>query len=122
MANISWNFYSSRRKISAHSLIQSGRVVNYPTYVAYCNEVRVTPASEPEFTSEFGPLLEKPADTQDVTQPPVVESPAPLDPIPGLQATVWLAGVDEGSERPTSSPPPRVKKKKAKDADTEGEA
>lgn len=122
MANISWNFYRSRRKISAHSLIQSGRVSSYPTYVSYCNEVRVIPASEPEFASEFGPLLEHLTADQGVTQSPIVESPAPLDPTPGLQATVWLAGVDEGSERPTSSPPPRVKKKKTKDADTEGEA
>ena len=121
MANISWNFYRARRKISAHSLIQSGRVVDYPTYVAYCNEVHVEPATGPAFNDEFGPLLKELPTVKNVTQPPTAESPAQLDPDPGLQATVWLAGVDEGSERPTSSPPPRVKKKKAKDADPEGE-
>ena len=121
MANISWNFYRSRRKISARSLIQSGRVFNYPTYVAYCNEVRVIPSAEPEFASEFGHLLEEHNTAKNAVQPPTAESSTQLNSNPGLQATVWLAGVDEGSERPTSSPPPRVKKKKAKDADPEGE-
>lgn len=121
MANIGWSFYRSRRRIDTRKLVKSGRVFDYPTYVMYCNEAQVIPATETEFAGEFGPLLEELLTVKNVAQPLTAESPAQLDPDPGLQATVWLAGVDEGSERPTSSPPPRVKKKKAKDADPEGE-
>ena len=121
MANIGWSFYRSRRRIDLRKLVKSGRVFNYPTYVAYCSDVHVIPATETEFASEFGPLLEEHKTDKNVAQPPIVEPPVQLDSNPGLQATVWLAGVDEGSERPASSPPPRVKKKKAKDSDPEGE-
>ena len=113
MANVSWSFYRSRRRIDIRALVNARRITDYPSYLSYCAEVRVLPAGLKDFELEFGPVLSSSsaAPAQPVTAEPPV-SPAAN----GLEATVWLAGVDDdASTRPTSAPPKSAKKKKSKE-------
>ena len=127
MARVSWSFYRSRRRSDIQRLVQSGRVVDYPTFVSYCSSAGVISASQQEFDVEFGPILKGQAGQTVSTQ---VSAPPsnPGDFNGTLEATVWLAGVDEQQERPTSAPPPRQqqqqqqKKKKAKDSNEGSES
>jgi len=118
MANVSWSFYRSRRRVDVQRLVQTGRVADYPTFLAFCSSAGVIPASQQEFDAEFGPVLKGPVE-QAVSVQVSASPPSSSDSNSGLEATVWLAGVDEQQERPTSAPPLRQqqqKKKKTKDS------
>lgn len=126
MANVSWSFYRSRRRIDVQRLVQTGRVADYPTFVAYCSSTGVIPASQQEFDVEFGPILKGPVE-QAVSVQVSAPQPNSSDSSSGLEATVWLAGVDEQQERPAPAPPPRQqqqqpKKKKTKDSNEGSES
>ena len=119
MANVSWSFYRSRRRIDIQRLVQSGRIMDYPTFVAYCTSANVIPASQQEFNLEFEQVLKELTDHGDAEQVPVPLTPLTTDSSnsdDGLEATVWLADVDEHQKYPVSVPPPRLKKKKSKDS------
>ena len=120
MANVSWNFYRLRRRIDTLALVSTGRVSDYLTYLSYCSEVRVIPASQQDFDLEFGPALldNRSSQVESSTQvPPEVPTVIPVRE-DGLEATVWLAGIEgDASKSPLSIPPPpkSVKKKKTKE-------
>lgn len=120
MANVSWNFYRSRRRIDTLALVSTGRVSDYLTYLSYCSEARVIPASQQDFDLEFGPALlnSQSSQVESSTQvPPEVPTVIPVQE-DGLEATVWLAGIEgHASKSPLSIPPPpkSVKKKKTKE-------
>jgi len=115
MANVSWSFYRSRRRIDIRALVNARRITDYPSYLSYCAEVRVLPAGLKDFELEFGPVLSSSSAPPAPAQPAAAEPPIPPAP-DGLEATVWLAGVDdEASKRPTSAPPKSAKKKKSKE-------
>lgn len=105
MANVGWSFYRSRRRINLTKLVDSGKVSDYPSFISYCENAGVVPSTQQEFDIEFGPLLKK--------APP---TPAPPVPEAGLEATVWLAGVEDESSRSPSAP----SKKKKKESPAEG--
>ena len=121
MSRVSWSFYRSRRRIDVQRLVQTGRITDYSTFLAFCSSAGVIPASQQEFDAEFGPILKGPVEqavSAQVSAPPTSSS----DSSSGLEATVWLAGVDEQQERPTSAPPLRQQQKKKKTKDSgEGE-
>lgn len=115
MSRVSWSFYRSRRRIDVQRLVQTGRITDYPTFLAFCSSAGVIPASQQEFDAEFGPILKGPVEqavSVQVSAPPSSSS----DSNSGLEATVWLAGVDEQQERPTPPPRQQQKKKKTKDS------
>lgn len=116
MASVAWSFYKTRRRINLHALVSSGRVVDYATFVSYCNAARVIPATQQEFEIEFGPLLK--GTPIEVEPAPVVLSATDALSVSdgGLEATVWLAGVDDDTTKKSTPPPPKQKKKKAKDS------
>lgn len=94
-----WGVYSARRKVTIQMLQEKGVVRDYSSYVAYCDEMSVSPMAETDFMKEFTPIS-LPA----TTPPPEA---------PTIEATVWLAGVKD--EQPLTStgdtvPPPKKKK------------
>lgn len=111
MANVSWNFYRSRRRIDIHALVSSGRVIDYSTYLSYCSGIRVVPASQQDFDLEFGSALSK---NLNVQAPIQAEMPPPAAAqSDGLEATVWLAGI-EGDTASSAAPTLSKSKKKKK--------
>lgn len=118
MANVSWNFYRSRRRVDIRTLVNNKRVVDYHTYLAYCSEIRVIPATRQEFDVEFGPVLSKsPAvETQESAKTAADAISSDPDQSSTLEATVWLAGVEGEGPKPSSTMTPKpAKKKKSKE-------
>lgn len=116
----SWKLYSSRRKITLASLIQQGKVTDYTTYTDYCLKMQVEPMLESEFGRQAAGLLRvKP------TAPPA-PSPAPAPQAPpeesGVEATVWLAGVQQEAESPAPTDDRRPSKKKRASDPQQGES
>lgn len=115
MANVSWKFYRSRRRIDIHALVSSGRVIDYPTYLSYCTGARVIPASQQDFDLEFGPALSKNLSARAPVQTQAEVSPRAAVQSDGLEATVWLAGVEGDTSSSTAPTPSKSKKKKSKE-------
>lgn len=113
MANVSWNFYRSRRRIDIRALVESGRVIDYPTYLSYCSETHVIPSNQQDFDLEFGPVLSKSPSAQVPIQAP--EPSVAVAQSDGLEATVWLAGVDADQAGSAVQTPYKQKKKKLKE-------
>lgn len=99
MGNVGWNFYRSRRRINLTKLVDTGKVSDYPSFVSYCENAGVVPSTQQEFDIEFGPLFKK----------AVVSTTQPV-PEAGLEATVWLAGVEDETPRSPSAPAKKKKK------------
>lgn len=122
MSLVSWQFYRSRRRIKLQALIDSGRVSDYATFVAYCSLIDVIPATQQEFDIEFGPLLNVDSKSASVSLPEdqapevafMAAHSADSNSAAGLEATVWLAGVDDEDKK--SSVTSSKKKKKFKES------
>lgn len=124
MANIGWKYFSVRRKIDPRQLVESGKVSDYETFVEHCRSLGVVPVDLDGFMAEFGPaLVDSVTRRSRPPSRPAQTAPAPVEkveaqPVPApskgpapvakralpppmevgvLEATVWLAGVeDEG--------------------------
>jgi hypothetical protein len=118
----SWKLYSSRRKITLESLVTQGKVVDYVSYTDYCNGFHVEPLSEPEFIRQSSSFIAQ------------LRSPTPaassINHVLHTDETKVTEVVTETASEPESLhssdadlPAPSLsKKKKAKNADPEGEA
>ena len=118
----SWKLYSSRRKITLESLVTQGKVVDYMSYTDYCNGFHVEPLSEPEFIRQSSSFIAQ------------LRSPTPaassINHVLHTDETKVTEVVTETASEPESLhssdadlPAPSLsKKKKAKNADPEGEA
>ena len=118
----SWKLYSSRRKITLESLVTQGKVVDYVSYTDYCNGFHVEPLSEPEFIRQSSSFIAQ------------LRSPTPaassINHVLHTDEPKVAEVVTETASEPESLhssdadlPAPSLsKKKKAKNADPEGEA
>lgn len=119
MANVSWSFFRSRRRIDIQALVDSKRVLDYPTYLNYCSEARVVPASQQAFDAEFGPILARAPsnkEPQATVTPSAEVSSSVSNQSDTLEATVWLAGVEGDEPKSSLSMASKsTKKKKSKE-------
>jgi len=117
---VSWKLYSSRRKITLESLIQSGRVSDYSTYSDYCVNLQVEPMIRPDFETQLAGILSSKSGTPSaaLTPEPSPQPPSVAhDSSAGVEATVWLAGVQQEPETPKTDDDRRsIKKKKVTDS------
>jgi hypothetical protein len=115
----SWKLYSSRRKITLESLVQQGKVTDYATYSDYCVKMHVEPISESEFGRQAAGLL-RVKTTAAPAAAPTPQAPHPEE--VGVEATVWLAGVQQESESPVPADDRRTSKKKKSADSQQGES
>ena len=116
----SWKLYSSRRKITLESLIQQGKVTDYATYTDYCVKMHVEPMPESEFGRQTVGLLQvKPSATPAPSPAPAPQAPPEES---GVEATVWLAGVQQEAESPAPIDDRRPSKKKRTSDPQQGES
>ena len=122
-----WSVYSARRKVTLKMLMDKGLARDYESYVSYCNEMSVIAMPKDKYTAEaeqISPTVDvnhlsvpTPAAEVEVVDNPVIE------PEPGLEATVWFAGVVDDAPSTDTPVAPAVsqtsKKKKQKEASSD---
>lgn len=99
---VSWSLYSKRRRITVQSLMASGRITGFESYVSYCDKFSVQPLTEAEFSSNIQPA---PSLQQIISTISVTESTASDPPAEVQTAEASMPRADDREIRLTSSVP-----------------
>ena len=123
MARIGWSFYRARKSINLRNLVTRGRDSDYSSFMAYCAKMDVIPVSQQEFDREFGPLFSEAKHQSRVLLTPDLAPGLSAEPPPtvsidqstGVEATIWLAGVeDDGAAKQQALEPSPASSKSSK--------